>query len=180
MIVKNVLGVVFALAGIAMLVLPGQGIVTILISVVLLDFPKKFAFERWLIRRRLAHRAMNWIRLKAGRPPLQIPSARAQQPDVPSFAQRRAGNGWGSADVPIIRERVGYSVRAPPSSYEREEAPKHCLPNSGTQFGRFFEPVGLARASVLNRRLSRFPAACPCRSSRRRGCIRSDHVHSPG
>ena len=38
---KNFLGYVFVVAGIIMLVLPGQGILTILAGILLLDFPGK-------------------------------------------------------------------------------------------------------------------------------------------
>ena len=40
-VMRNGFGFIFLLAGIAMLVLPGQGIITILIGVSLMDFPKK-------------------------------------------------------------------------------------------------------------------------------------------
>lgn len=69
---KNAAGVVFLLAGIAMLVLPGQGILTILIGIMLIDFPGKRRFELALIRRPHVLRAVNWIRKRSRREPLQI------------------------------------------------------------------------------------------------------------
>jgi hypothetical protein len=72
---KNVVGAILVLAGIAMLVLPGQGVVTILIGLTLLDFPGKRGLELKIVRRRRVQRAMNWIRKKAGRPPLVLPDA---------------------------------------------------------------------------------------------------------
>lgn len=75
LIVKNISGAVLVLAGIAMLLLPGQGLVSILIGVVLLDFPKKYALQRWIIRRKQVHRAINWIRRKGDRKPLEVPDA---------------------------------------------------------------------------------------------------------
>jgi hypothetical protein len=72
-ILKNTAGWLFIAAGIAMLVLPGQGIITIVVGLMLSDFPGKFRLERWLASRRLLIRAMNWIRSRAGRPPLQVP-----------------------------------------------------------------------------------------------------------
>lgn len=71
-IAKNVLGVVFVAAGIAMLVLPGQGILTIVLGVALLDLPGKFRLIRWLVRRRAVARAINALRARAGRPPLRF------------------------------------------------------------------------------------------------------------
>ena len=41
LIVKNVVGVVFLVAGFAMLFLPGQGLLTMLIGISLMDFPRK-------------------------------------------------------------------------------------------------------------------------------------------
>jgi len=71
---KNLLGIVLVLAGVAMLVLPGQGILTIVVGLIFLDFPGKYALEQFFTRRRAVIRAMNWIRAKANRPPLEIPS----------------------------------------------------------------------------------------------------------
>jgi len=71
-LLKNLLGALLVLAGIAMLIAPGQGVLTILIGVVLLDFPGKFTLERWLIGKGPVNRAVNWMRAKARRPPLMV------------------------------------------------------------------------------------------------------------
>jgi hypothetical protein len=47
---KNLLGLVLILAGVAMLVLPGQGILMILIGLMLMDVPGKRALERRLVQ----------------------------------------------------------------------------------------------------------------------------------
>lgn len=72
-VAKNVLGTIFVLAGIAMLALPGQGLLTILIGVTLLDFPGKRGLELRIVRRRPVLGAINWMRARAGKPPLIIP-----------------------------------------------------------------------------------------------------------
>lgn len=69
---KNLLGAGLLVAGIWMLVLPGQGILTILIGVMLLDFPGKRRLELSMVRRRGVLRAINWIRRRADRAPLQV------------------------------------------------------------------------------------------------------------
>jgi hypothetical protein len=69
---KNVLGCAFMVAGIAMLVLPGQGLLTLLVGFLMIDFPRKYQFEKWLVRQRYIRRPINWIRRRAGRAPLQI------------------------------------------------------------------------------------------------------------
>jgi hypothetical protein len=74
-IARNTLGVVFLLAGLAMLVLPGQGLLTIFVALLLLDFPGKLRLERWLVAKPAVRRPLDWIRRKTGRPPLEIPRA---------------------------------------------------------------------------------------------------------
>lgn len=69
---KNVLGGLLLMAGVAMLVLPGQGLLTILVGFLLLDFPRKYHFERWLVRKRAVHRPINWLRRRHHREPLRL------------------------------------------------------------------------------------------------------------
>jgi len=71
-ICKNVLGVVMLLAGTAMLVLPGQGLLTIFVGLLLLDIPRKYQFEQWLVRKRIVHRPINWYRKRHEREPLRV------------------------------------------------------------------------------------------------------------
>ena len=73
LLAKNLLGLVLLVPALAMLVLPGQGLLMVLVSIVLLDFPKKHRLECWLVRRRAICRPANWIRAKGGRQPLQLP-----------------------------------------------------------------------------------------------------------
>ena len=51
---------------------PGQGLLTIFMGVMLIDFPGKHRFERWLVSRRVILAAANRLRAKAGRPPLEV------------------------------------------------------------------------------------------------------------
>jgi hypothetical protein len=69
---KNLLGAILVLAGISMLVLPGQGILTIAIGIALMDFPGKYRLERWMIRRRWLLRPINGLRRKMGAEPLKF------------------------------------------------------------------------------------------------------------
>jgi hypothetical protein len=71
-VLKNSLGILLVLAGLAMLVLPGQGILTILIGISLLDFPGKRRLEQRLLRVHAVERVVQAIRRRAGRPPLQL------------------------------------------------------------------------------------------------------------
>ena len=71
-VVKNVVGVGFVLAGFAMLFLPGQGLLTILIGVSLMDFPKKRALEAKMVGQPTLLGVINAMRHKFGKPPLTM------------------------------------------------------------------------------------------------------------
>ncbi|WP_298609485.1 PGPGW domain-containing protein [uncultured Thiothrix sp.] len=64
--VRNLLGLLMLLAGVAMLVLPGQGVLTMLIGLTIMNFPGKYSLERWVVTRKGVLEALNWIRAKSG------------------------------------------------------------------------------------------------------------------
>jgi len=70
--IKNISGGVLILAGIAMLVLPGQGIITILLGMMLIDFPGKYKLELWVVKKPKILKSLNWIRKKVGHAPLRL------------------------------------------------------------------------------------------------------------
>ena len=59
------LGVILTLPGV-----PGQGLLTILMGVLLIDFPGKHRAEWWLLTRRGVLKTVNKLRARVGRPPL--------------------------------------------------------------------------------------------------------------
>ena len=67
---KNLAGLILLVMGILMLVLPGQGLLTIFFGVALMDFPGKFAIERRFVSHPKVLNSINWIRKKANRKPL--------------------------------------------------------------------------------------------------------------
>jgi hypothetical protein len=69
-VAKNVAGLVLVIAGIVMLVGPGQGILTILIGLILMDIPGKRPIEARLIKRPVILAAVNGFRAKYNKPPL--------------------------------------------------------------------------------------------------------------
>lgn len=77
-VVRNVIAVVLLVAGIAMLILPGQGLLTILIAIITSDVPGKYDFERWIVRQRGVLRALNWIRSRYKKPQLEKPLERSE------------------------------------------------------------------------------------------------------
>ncbi|MBN9122465.1 MAG: hypothetical protein J0I06_25530 [Planctomycetes bacterium] len=71
------LGIVLSLPGV-----PGQGLLTVLMGVMCIDFPGKHRCEKWLVTRRVILGAVNRLRARAGQPPFQLeaPSSKFQVP----------------------------------------------------------------------------------------------------
>ena len=68
-IAKIIIGLSLLLCGILMLVLPGQGLITMLIGLSLLPFPGKDKLESSLLARKTVRTSLNWIRIKAKKEP---------------------------------------------------------------------------------------------------------------
>lgn len=75
---KNILGVILVVVGtiLALPGVPGQGILTILIGLMLIDLPAKRRLERRIVGRPPVLRAVNRVRKRFGRPPLVLGSRR--------------------------------------------------------------------------------------------------------
>lgn len=71
--IKNAMGAVFVIVGILLLFLPGQGLLTLLLGLMIMNYPGKYALERWLVMRPKVLPAINWIRAKRNHPPLIDP-----------------------------------------------------------------------------------------------------------
>ena len=65
-------GLLLILAGIAMLVLPGQVTVTILIGLAITSFPVKYKLERSIASQPAVGATLNKIRKLTGKPPLSL------------------------------------------------------------------------------------------------------------
>lgn len=70
LILKNIVGWLLLLAGLAMLLLPGQGWLTVLFGLILMDYPGKFRLERKIVSQPKLLRLINWLRTKQHQPPL--------------------------------------------------------------------------------------------------------------
>lgn len=70
LIAKNVVGVILIIAGILMLIGPGQGILTILIGLIMVDIPGKRPIEAKIIKRPNVLAGINKLRAKFNKPPL--------------------------------------------------------------------------------------------------------------
>lgn len=84
LLLKNLTGVLLLLAGVIMLFTPGQGLLSVLLGLMLTDFPGKYRLERWLIGQRSVSRTINWIRVRSGHPPLRLPARDQTMPDRPT------------------------------------------------------------------------------------------------
>jgi hypothetical protein len=72
-VLRNVLAAALVLVGAAMLVLPGQGILTILLGLLFADFPGKRRLLRAILRRDSVWRALSALRKRLGREPFERP-----------------------------------------------------------------------------------------------------------
>jgi hypothetical protein len=55
-----------------MLILPGQGLFTIIIGLMLSNYPGKYALEKKLISTPSILKSINWLRKKSNKPPLIV------------------------------------------------------------------------------------------------------------
>ena len=72
---KNIIGFSLITGGLLMLVLPGQGLLTIVTGLLLINYPGKYKLEQKLVTMPSIFRALNWIRVKANKPPLKRKTA---------------------------------------------------------------------------------------------------------
>ena len=72
-LLKNALGVFILCVGVVMLFIPGQGILTMLFGISLMDFPGKPRLEAYIVSRPRVYRSLCWLREKADRPHFQLP-----------------------------------------------------------------------------------------------------------
>jgi hypothetical protein len=73
-IAKNILGLVLIALGLVLSVpgVPGQGLLTIVIGLILLDYPGKRGLERRIVARPAVLRTINRVRTRFGRPPMEL------------------------------------------------------------------------------------------------------------
>jgi|TARA_B100000035_G_scaffold23652_1_gene18626 archaellum biogenesis protein FlaJ (TadC family) len=69
--IKNIIGLLLIIGGLLMLVLPGQGLLTIVTGLLLINYPGKYRLEKKIVNKPSIFRALNWIRIKANKPPLK-------------------------------------------------------------------------------------------------------------
>tara|TARA_B100000475_G_scaffold199689_1_gene182483 strand:- start:260 stop:682 length:423 start_codon:yes stop_codon:yes gene_type:complete len=71
-IIKNLIGYTLILGGIIMLFVPGQGLFTIFIGLILSNYPGKYYIERRIVAMPKILKTINWLRKKSNKPPLKV------------------------------------------------------------------------------------------------------------
>jgi hypothetical protein len=70
LLIKNILGYSLIIGGIMMLVLPGQGLFTIIIGLMLSNYPGKYYIEKRFVEIPAVFKSINWLRAKSKKPPI--------------------------------------------------------------------------------------------------------------
>ncbi|MGB0867019.1 MAG: PGPGW domain-containing protein [Granulosicoccaceae bacterium] len=71
-LIRNALALLLLLAGIAMLLLPGQGLLCIVMALALSDLPGKWRVLERLVSTPKVSAVLNWIRTNRGKPPFDL------------------------------------------------------------------------------------------------------------
>jgi uncharacterized membrane protein HdeD (DUF308 family) len=74
-VARNIIGAILLVLGLVMAIpmVPGPGVLFILLGVSLMDIPGKHAMVRYIVSRPLVLQPLNALRAKWNRPPVQIP-----------------------------------------------------------------------------------------------------------
>jgi len=78
-VIKNAVGLLLVVAGLIMLVTPGQGTLAIFVGLMLMDFPGRRSLITRTLGRPKIVRAINRLRARAGRPPINSPPGRLRE-----------------------------------------------------------------------------------------------------
>ena len=95
---KNALGVVLLLAGLAMLILPGQGLLTLAVAMLLLDFPGKRGVERRLLGSPRVLGPVNALRRRFGKEPMLGAAVHGGHGDTEATELIGGGTGCSNTD----------------------------------------------------------------------------------
>ena len=68
---RNLVGLILLAGGFLMLFIPGQGILTMVMGLILIDYPGKYSVEKAIIGYPAVFKGLNWLRARAHKPPLR-------------------------------------------------------------------------------------------------------------
>ena len=70
---RSLTGLMLVLIGIVMLVIPGPGLVTMLVGLSLAEFPGKRRLLKYIATRPSVFKSLNWMRKRHGKEPFELP-----------------------------------------------------------------------------------------------------------
>jgi hypothetical protein len=68
---RNLVGLILIAGGFLMLFIPGQGVLTMVMGLILMDYPGKYSVEKTIIGYPVVFKGLNWLRARADIPPLR-------------------------------------------------------------------------------------------------------------
>lgn len=68
---RNLVGLILLAGGFLMLFIPGQGILTMVMGLILIDYPGKYSVEKAIIGYPAVFKGLNWLRARVHKPPLR-------------------------------------------------------------------------------------------------------------
>ena len=71
-VIRNLMALLLLIAGVAMLLLPGQGLLCIVMALALSDLPCKWRVMQHLVSTPSLSAVLNWIRQSRGKPPFEL------------------------------------------------------------------------------------------------------------
>ncbi len=74
LVFKNAAGSFCLIVGLIMLILPGQGLLTIILGLTLMNFPGKHRLMRRMLSSYYVQKTLNWLRHRMGKKPFLFPS----------------------------------------------------------------------------------------------------------
>jgi hypothetical protein len=77
-LLRNAVGIALIGIGVVLLFLPGQGVLTILLGVSILDLPIKDRVASWLLQKAPVRQGLQTMRARMGRAPLVLPPLQAR------------------------------------------------------------------------------------------------------
>lgn len=108
---RNLLAIVLFIAGCIMLFTPGQGLLTILLALVLLSFPRKRELLLNLVQRPRMSKALDLLRKRAGKPAVILPDntaglhhLRSGSPDNPALLCLHGFLGTGQDWLELVKQ----------------------------------------------------------------------------
>jgi hypothetical protein len=69
---KNLLGLILLCGGFLMLFMPGQGLLTMAVGLLLMDYPGKYTLEKRIVSIPSVLTGLNWLRAKRNLPALKV------------------------------------------------------------------------------------------------------------